>query len=103
MNFEQTKLSYRIEKNCITRLPIDKNSLIHEAIRLETLFLSKHILSKAQFDIVNLRYRKLHKRNDELYHTLYESWEQFINYQIRNNPEHIEGVINESNYNSDRI
>ena len=91
MNFEQTKLSYRIEKNCITLLPVAMNSLIHEAIRLESIFLSKHILSKAQFDIVNLRYHKLLKRNVKLYEDLHDSWEHFINYQIRNNSEHIKG------------
>lgn len=91
MKYEQKKMSYRIEKNCITLLPVAMNSLIHETIRLETLFLSKHILTKAQFDIVNLRYHKLLKRNIELYEDLHDSWEQFINYQIRNNPEHIKG------------
>ena len=90
MNFEQKNMTYRIEKNCIILLPVAKNSLIHEAIRLESLFLSKHILSKAQFDIVKKRYFSLHKRNDEIAQAIYDSWQQFIDYQIRNNPEHIE-------------
>ena len=96
MNFEQTKLSYRIEKNCITRLPIDKHTLLHEEIRLERIFESTNILTKAQFDVVNERYYEVLRRNIEIHSTLKFSWNRFINYQIKNNPEHIE--VKEWNY-----
>lgn len=85
IKYEQRRMSFKIEDFCITRLPIDKRSLLHEAIRLERIFESPNILTKQQFDIVNKRYHEVLRRNTEIHSNLKLSWNRFIDYQIKNN------------------
>lgn len=84
IKYEQRKMSFKIEDFCITRLPVDKRSVLHEAIRLERIFESTVILSKQQFDIVKKRYHELLRRDTEIHSNLISSWDRFIDYRIRN-------------------
>lgn len=89
--YKERVLSYRVEKdNLITKIPTNKKNVLQEALRLEKIFVSDVVLTKAQFNVIKTRYYNLMCRDVDLSDTLDEAFNKFIEFQVHNNPEHIE-------------